>query len=85
MKLAWCWVPYVPPQEFDPALTYPEVSELGTIANVAIRGSVIMLKPLPVGVHTYVTVTRVIIPDDTGATDGTAVIYRMSRTITVVP
>jgi hypothetical protein len=76
---------YVPPQVFDPALIYPGASELGTIANVAIQGSMIMLKPLPVGVHTYVSVTRVIIPDETGATDGTSIIFRMFRTIAVVP
>jgi hypothetical protein len=71
---------YVSPQEFRPALPYPEPTPWGSIGTASVQGVPIMLKPLPVGAHTYETVAYVLIPP----TPETAVIFRISRTITVV-
>ena len=76
---------YVSPLNFRLPLLYPEPTPWGSIGTAFVQGVPIMLKPLPVGVHTYETVAYVLIPDGNGVTPETAVIFRTSRTITVVP
>src|SRR5262245_17138084 len=76
---------YVSPQTFDPPLLYPEPTPWDAIGTAFVQGVPIMLRPLSVGVHTLVENAYVLVPADNGITPETAVIFRNSRTITVVP
>jgi len=76
---------YVSPLTFDPPIQYAEPTPWGAIGTAFVQGVPVMLRPLSVGVHTYVHTAYVLIPADNGITPETAVIFRNSRTITVVP
>jgi len=76
---------YVSPQTFNPPILYSEPSPAtGAIGTSYVQGVPIMLRPLSVGVHTYVSTASVLVPGDE-TTPETGIIFRNSRTITVVP
>ena len=56
----------------------------GAIGTSYVQGVPILLRPLPVGVHSYVQTASVLVPGD-ATTPDTGIIFRNSRTITVIP
>jgi hypothetical protein len=76
---------YIPPVTLDPPILYSEPTPWGTIGTAYVQGVPILLRPLSIGVHTYVQTASVLIPGDDVDPDGTGIIFRNSRTITVVP
>jgi hypothetical protein len=77
---------YVPPQNFNPPLLYPEPTSYGAVGIHAVQGSALFCKPLAVGAHQISWVSSIMLPADNGLGPVEfGEIVRLSHTITVVP